>query len=172
MPPRDLDPRITALIRLKAAQLARSPSFLRRDVEDIRQELSLHVVRRMPRHDRLRASEVTYADRILTNNVTDLVRRARAQRRDQSREVPADRLPVRGLEELRTKGWGHDRHVHLRLNLYDALAMLGEDDREIALSLVEQNVAEVCRRTGRSRQAVRSAKLRVRRHLERCGVAA
>src|SRR5690349_1931990 len=80
--PSDLDQRVSEMITFRARTLARSPGFLRREEEDVAQELWLHLIERMQRHDPVRAKPQTYADRVLTSKVQDLVRRARAQRRD------------------------------------------------------------------------------------------
>jgi RNA polymerase sigma factor (sigma-70 family) len=167
----DLDPRISEMIRFKAEKLANGPAFRRGDEEDIRQDLSLHLVERMRRHDPSRSSTYTYADRVLTNKVKDLVRRAHAQRRDFSRERRLEELPPRTLDDLH----GHFSHVErqrdLRLDVTAALASLPQDDQGIALLLRDHSVAAATRLTGRSRQSVRTARGRVRKHLEACGVA-
>jgi hypothetical protein len=170
--PTDLDARIKELIRFKAKRLAGSPGFLRREEEGLRQELSLHVLDRMRRHDPARATRATYADRVLTSKVRDLVRRARAQRRDQRRVQSLEALPLRTVEELLARTLEAEHHADLRHDVPVVLAKLSDADRAVAVSLADHCVAEVTRRTGLSRQRVRSARLRARRQFENCEVAA
>ena len=160
-----LDPRSADLIRFKARQLAGRDEFLPGEQEDLEQELALHLVGRMRRYDPARASERTFADRVLTNRASGLLDHARARKRDRRREEPfVDGLPDRGLEELRERLWDAER-LDLELDLRDGLAALDEADREVAELLCVYSVAEVSRKTGLSRQRVRTICGRVREHL-------
>jgi DNA-directed RNA polymerase specialized sigma24 family protein len=62
--PRDFDPAISELIRHKARKLIGSYGFTSSDEEDLRQELTFHVIRNMKSYDPSRSSPRTFADRI------------------------------------------------------------------------------------------------------------
>jgi RNA polymerase sigma factor (sigma-70 family) len=170
MCPPELDARIEALISFKARKLARGHGFRRRDEADIEQELWLHFLKRLGQHDPKRASQYTFAERVSANKITDLIRRANAQCRDRRREQYLEELPPRTFEQIHKRTAEAQRHTELRLDLDSVLSSLSEPDHAVALDLAEHSVADVTRRTGLSRQSVRTARRRIRRHLERCGV--
>jgi RNA polymerase sigma factor (sigma-70 family) len=58
--------------------------------EDLRQDLRLHCLQRMPRFDPGRASLATFIDRVASNRASSLVARAFAQKRDCRRTVALD----------------------------------------------------------------------------------
>lgn len=76
--------------------LGRRPS--RHDLEDIEQEVSLHVWKRLTSFDPTRSDLVTFVDRIVRRKLVDLARRRRAQRRQPPTEM------LRLLEENQTSG--------------------------------------------------------------------
>lgn len=160
------------MITFRARALARSPGFLRRDEEDIAQELWLHLIERMQRHDPARAKPQTYADRVLTSKVHDLVRRARAQRRDLRRVRSLEDLPPRTAKELLARTLEAEDYADLRHDVPAILAKLTPSDRRIAEALADRPLTEVARRTGLSRQQARSTRLRIRREFEKAEVAA
>jgi len=71
---------VTALIRVKARQLVRDHLFRRSDEEDLRQELTLRLLKRARRYNPARASLHTFADRVVASLAATLVRERRRQK--------------------------------------------------------------------------------------------
>jgi DNA-directed RNA polymerase specialized sigma24 family protein len=90
---------VTALIRVKARQLVRDHLFRRSDEEDLRQELTLRLLKRARRYNPARASLHTFADRVVASLAATLVR----ERRRQKNGARLRRLP-RGPLRLRRRG--------------------------------------------------------------------
>jgi RNA polymerase sigma factor (sigma-70 family) len=166
----DLDPKLSALIRRKARILSRSYGFRVGDEEDLRQELAAHVIDKLRRHDPRRASSPTFVDRILEAKAVDLLRYVLAGKRDPRREGPLDLdSPDRDLESLRDRSWNAER-LDLGLDVWEALADLPEDVREVAGLLMIYSQSEVARMTRLSREQVRRMERRIARHLRRRGL--
>ena len=70
------------LIRRKAHQLVRHPSFSKSDRPDIEQELAMELVLKYRCFDPERARETTFIARILESKVVSLVRTRTAEKRD------------------------------------------------------------------------------------------
>lgn len=62
------------LIRVKARQLVRRPEFTACEVEDLEQELTLHILTRLDRFDPSRGSLNTYLARIVNTAIAMLIR--------------------------------------------------------------------------------------------------
>jgi RNA polymerase sigma factor (sigma-70 family) len=166
----DLDPKVAGLIRRKARLLSRSYGFRKGDEEDLRQEMAVHVIERMGRHDPRRSGRPTFVDRVLEAKAADLLRHVLARKRDRRREGPLDSdVPERGQEERRERAWSLERLV-LRLDVRDALAGLPDDLRNVAGLLTVYGQAEAARRTGLTRQQVRGTERRIERHLRERGL--
>ena len=166
----DLDPQISALIRRKARILSRSFGFKLGDEEDLRQELTLHIIEKLRRHDPKRAAVGTFVDRLLDSKAVDLLRYVLARKRNRRREEPPDAdVPDRDLEELRDKAWSLER-VELAMDVWEALADLPEELREVAALLMVYGQADVARMTRLSREQVRRMERRIARHLRQRGL--
>ena len=149
---RDLDPRLAQLIKYKVTRLTQRFGSRVGGANDLRQELSLHVVAGLQRHDPSRGSPRTLADRIVTSRSADLVRRAMAVKRDRQRERPLDVVDDGVLLG------GDDRsleRLELEADVAQVLAGLTKDLRWVAGLLMRSTEAEVIRETGLSREQVR-----------------
>jgi RNA polymerase sigma factor (sigma-70 family) len=154
------------LIRHKVGRLLGGGVFGLGDRDDLEQELALHWVLREGRYDPERASLATYASRTLDSRVIDLLRRARAAKRDRRREWRVDDVP----EDLLAVGPADQERVDLGLDVAEALAGLAGVARDVAMILTSLSEAEAVRATGMSRQRVRTAKHEIERHLRARGV--
>ena len=74
-----LEPRVVALLRRHARQLAASDHGLEQEV--VEQELAIHLHLRADQFDPDRASRATYNDRVVRRRAADLARNARAAKR-------------------------------------------------------------------------------------------
>jgi hypothetical protein len=149
-------PPIVRLIQCKAAQLVGHHGFLAADRADLQQELCMHLISRQPNYEPFRASAHTFADRVLANKVTDLVRSATAACRDQrrNRQLPTrfDAPPSNGLSPARAA---------VILDVREAVARLPQELRAVATLLMAMSEAEAARRPGYTRQRMRT----LRQHL-------
>lgn len=81
------DDYIANYIHRKARSIIRRPGFSVSDIEDIEQQLWLHLLERQEQFDPARSSFPTFANRVITNRAKDILRDRRAQRRDPMREA-------------------------------------------------------------------------------------
>ena len=77
-----LDKRSYDQLIYKSKSLVGHYGFTKEDIEDIQQELQLHLYQQMPKYDPNRSSKATFVDRILENAIRDLIRRQKSQCRD------------------------------------------------------------------------------------------
>jgi RNA polymerase sigma factor (sigma-70 family) len=167
--PRDndyFDSKLQTLIRCKVRTLAKRYVFARGQHEDLCQDLSLQVVTARQRYDAAKAQPLTFADRVTTRRISDLIAHATAACRDRCRERPL----AGGGEDLPLTGPDEQARLESALDVRDAVARLPEDLREIAVLLAEDNEAAVVRRTGLSRERVRGMVRRIRQHFAALGL--
>jgi DNA-directed RNA polymerase specialized sigma24 family protein len=82
-----LNPKITELLRAKARRAAKLPGFTISDVPDIKQDLWLHVLKRMSCYDPCRSSPETFASRLADNYIASMARASRALKRSGTSSV-------------------------------------------------------------------------------------
>jgi DNA-directed RNA polymerase specialized sigma24 family protein len=75
------DPKIDRLLLMKARKAARLPGFTASDVPDIKQDLWLHLLRRLSCYDHARSSPETFASRVSDNCIASMARAQQALKR-------------------------------------------------------------------------------------------
>jgi RNA polymerase sigma-70 factor (ECF subfamily) len=132
------------------------------DPSDLVQETLLKAHRAFPEFRGASEEElVAWLRRILARQLTDLMRRLRANRRDVAREQPLDGLLRDKLHDMATTSFtspsGLAQRRELGVVLADALAQLSPARREVIVlrNLEELDWPEVARRMGKSQAAVR-----------------
>ena len=83
----DLDRYTSDLIRIKARRLIGNYGFIRDDLEDLVQDITLDVLERLPKYDASRASLRTFIDRIVSHKITDIIRNRHRLKRDYRRNA-------------------------------------------------------------------------------------
>ena len=163
-----IDPRIVRCVRHHAARVrAALPGM---EIEDVEQELMLHVHRRLSRFDATRGSLRTFVDRIARNCAANLLQSARSERRGSGVEVlslDAHRLAIcrrRGAAaRVRRRGVAlREPHVgyapedllNLRIELWRVFDRLPPALRSCFLGLFDNTVTDAARRTGVSRSTL------------------
>jgi len=73
-------------IRHRARQLARTEGFAAQDIEDIRQDLIVDLLERLPKFDPAKATCNTFVARIIDRKVATLIRDRSCEKRDPRRE--------------------------------------------------------------------------------------
>jgi DNA-directed RNA polymerase specialized sigma24 family protein len=162
----DLDPRIASMIRYKVRRLVGLHGFTKGDEKDLRQELAMHVVRGLKRHDPRRSSAVTYADRIVASKIATIIQSRAAQKRDRRVEKRIDDAPESALSD----GAEAMDQFALVVDVQHAISRLSPELRPIAILFMKFAEAEVVRRTGMSRQKVRGLQMRIRQSFESMGL--
>jgi DNA-directed RNA polymerase specialized sigma24 family protein len=135
------------------------PSNLRRDME---QEGLLELWRKRQAYDARRGCWRRFAEAIIANKVTSLVRRMRSQRSGLFREDPLEL--VAGLA-------APNDHVDLRTDVARVLAGVSQFNRNVAVCLVTHSPTETCRRLGVSRATIYRAIARLRLAFTAAGLA-
>lgn len=163
-PPTDIDPEARELVRHKAGRMVGTNGFRKADLPDLRQELSLAAHVASTKYDPRRADPVTFYATVIEHKATDLARRQTAKKRDRRRE---SRIESSLDSCLLVDPWPAS---HVVADVRQAVASLRPGDREVALALAEHTVMDLARRPGQSRQRVRGACGRIRRHLAERGL--
>jgi RNA polymerase sigma factor (sigma-70 family) len=162
----EFDPAIAELIRHKVRKLIGNYGYTGSDEEDLRQELTFHVIRNMKSFDASRSSPRTFADRIVTSKIASILEHRTAAKRDKRREQPL-------TDEQRRVIAGSERSTDqkdLAIDVRAAMESLPADLCAIATLFMSHNEAEVVRRSGLSRQQVRTARERIAQHLRDMGL--
>jgi len=173
------------LIKRKAAQLVGRAGLTATDRKDVEQELSLDVLRRMPKFDPERGSFEAFVLRVVDNCVATILAARKAAIRDYRRcrqslsksiedgeggrveraqtfdaEQYMRRSASRSEEELRD----------LRLDLAEAEKALPPELRELSERLRRETPTEIARVTGVPRSTVYEAIARIRKRFRRHGL--
>lgn len=160
-----------------ASRLMGSYGFTADDWGDLRQDMLLDCLRRLPRYDAARGTWQGFVRRVIRNRVCVLV--SQQARRRQFEQLEGDGEQVDRSEALAPQACRH-RHgprtpgqhfgLELRLDIQRVLAGLPEPLRVVAAQLGETTVADICRRTGRSRSSVNHMVLRIRSAFRKAGI--
>lgn len=155
------DPLAASTVRRHARDLVRSGAIPQGDLEDAEQDLMVHALAKMDRHDRRLGMPSVYLDRIVRSKARNIVQERRAARRDPERRAAglehglslnhweADYIDEETIRAVTpTTGRSHVEDLHLRIDLEGVLASLPEDQRALANALREKSVADVARELG------------------------
>ena len=156
------DEKVARIIRLKAKRLIESAEFKEGERKDIEQELHLQWLLRQSRFDPTRGELETFADVVLNNAIRTMIEERRAAKRDYrlctcSLDDPIDVQGEKGMTLHETydqddyfqatgrKNQPQRELDDLRLDIRRALRRLSPSQRELALRLRTQTVAEAAR---------------------------
>jgi DNA-directed RNA polymerase specialized sigma24 family protein len=127
----------------------RLPTDFRRDLT---QEAFLELWRKRAAYDPSRGGERTFAERVIANRMTSVVRSMHSARSGQFREDSLDDVP----------GLTAPNDADLRLDVWCVLARASHFDRRVAVYLIEHSPTETSQGLGVSRAAVYRAIGRLR----------
>ena len=142
--------RLAAVRAATIATLYRLPRDFRRDLE---QECLLELWRKRSSYDPKRGSWRTFAERVVANRMTSLMRRLHSERSGHLREEPMANL--RGIE-------APSEDSDLRTDVLRILAGVSTFDRNVALNLVDYSAIETSQRLRVSRATIYRAIGRLR----------
>ncbi len=184
-----LDARTLRLIRRKARQLIGKYGFTPDDRDDIEQELTLDLLRRLPHFDPARSRLEDFIARRLDNAVARLIEHRRALKRDcpfdlcslyevaaRSEEGEVLHAELAQEDALRTLSGttrrSPEEETDLRTDLARALALMSPEQRAICRALLHSdlNKKQLAKRLGISRDTLYERLREIRRICERLGL--
>ena len=156
------------LVHHKAWQLVGKAGYTQDDVDDIKQDLIVDLLERLPQFDPAKATCNTFAARLVDRRIANLLRDRQAQMRDYRREVCSLNDGVKAYENepvQRSSTISQDEHdirtgkyqrpaeerEHLRMDVDGLLADLPEELRQAARLLQSHSIASAAREMGVSR---------------------
>jgi RNA polymerase sigma factor (sigma-70 family) len=165
------DPRFNeadaAIIKRKAKRLAGHYGYRISDVEDIEQDLAMHVFQQTHRHEPGRGSREKFVSKVAKNKLLNLIEKHTAKKRDRRRDVPADDV---GEGALLDGGIAPDR-IDLVIDVREAIARLPEDLRQVAVLRQQHSEKELEGLLNLTRAQVRGRLQRLERLLREAGLA-
>lgn len=175
------------LIQYKAQQLIGRYGFVKADRSDLEQELTAHVLKRLPRYDAHRSSRETFISRIIDRKVASMIRYQRAATRDYRRlRVPA--LAVEARDQRSPPAFAHagdlqvDRRfvqsehnastefIDVALDIAAVKDALDPISRRVCDQLPFASIAEISRRLQLPRAAVSAHVMNIRRRFIAAGI--
>lgn len=151
----------TTLIERKVASLARSWGLSPADADDVRQEIYLDLLERLPRHDSAKSPITLFVSACVHRKIYNLVRGMLAHRRcpvrDSVERMDEDLAATGALIDTSAADLAGDRERHLRdlrVDLAAATRDLTCEEQELLQDLMSESVSDIARRTGRTRKMV------------------
>jgi len=184
-----LDDDMEKAIRIYSRRLIATAGFTEQDLDDIRQEMRLELMRRLPSFNPRRAKRSTFIARVLERKGGQLVRHRNAEKRDFRREkhslndsiADGDGRKVMRVQLLSDA----DRSHHMKRSAGSpiercirreafavAKACLTESQRMICERLMHVSRVQMCRETGMSPRELREQIRQIRQCLEHTGLRA
>ncbi len=173
-------------IRIKSLSLVGTSGFTNDDLDDIRQELTLDLLNRIPDYDPEKSAFNTFISGIVDNGIAAMIEARSAAKRDWRKlntslnvDVPdsenewIEQIQIVSREDL---PWNDgetpdspfdkcDRNITLR----DAIAILPPRQRELCLLLTQMNISDISSEMGMSRPALYRMIARIRKKLLESG---
>jgi hypothetical protein len=180
-----LDPLAVNRVRERAQDLVRTGAIPEADLEDAEQELMLHALKHVGKHDAGRGKASIYYDRIVSSKARHIAERHRAQRRAPEREAlgleyglelsPRDLDP--GLideQTIRRIGPEPAREATettaLRIDVRRVVERLSPDLQRICRSLIDGRIKDIVAESGVSRAALDVKLAAIRTAFEEAGL--
>lgn len=156
------------LVHHKARQLVGKAGYTQDDVDDIKQDLIVDLLERLPQFDPAKATYNTFVARLVERKISNLLRDRKAQMRDHRREVcslndgikacenePVQRSTTISQDEhdIRTGKYQRpaEEREHLRMDMDALLADLPDELQRAARLLQSHSLTQAARAMGVSR---------------------
>lgn len=154
------------IIRQKARKLGGHFGFRAGDVDDIQQEIALHVFPRTGQHDPSRGTRGGFVSSMADNRVVNIIEHRTAKRRDNRRDVRIGD----GQDHLVMDHATTPDRIDAQIDVQDALWALTPELSQIAVRRVTESEAEIASAMGLTRAAVRHRLELIRRHFKEWGL--
>ncbi len=157
----ELTPYALTLIHRKARRLVGKAGFHSGDLGDIKQELIVGLLERLPKFDPAKAAYNTFVSRVVDRKIANMLRDRRAEVRDHRREVcslndeidtgeddPIQRLSLMSQDDLdlRADRRTDEQCAHLRIDVQTMLTELPPPLRRAAKLLQTLSITDVARK--------------------------
>lgn len=150
------DPRYTPddaeIIKRKAKRLVGHYGYRTADVEDLQQELALHVFPRTRLHQPERGSREGFIGTVASNKIRNVIEQRTAQKRDQRHDVRIDDVGEGAVID----GTIAQERIDQQIDVREALRRMPADLREIALLRAEHTEKELGKLLHLTRAQVRT----------------
>ena len=184
---RALDAYALACIKHKAYQLVGQAGLTADDLEDLEQELTIHLFERLPKFDSTRGAFSTFVDRVVDHKAADILDARFAARRDcrifvgsiddtvrlrEGGEVPIMDLDLEDAVHVQRGISAPSPHAEaeFRINLERAMAALTPEQRDLCRRLLTATIAEISAATGVPRPTLYDRLRQIRVAFERAGL--
>jgi len=174
-------------IRYRASQMVGKHGFIEDDFDDLRQQLMVEVLQRLPRFNSGRAPIKIFISTLIDNRLASLIKHQEAQCRDHRRVERSldDRVPGEdgdwttfgdGITEddarsrLGRAGRSDHERVDLALDMALVLSQLDEGDRQLCLELQVKTALEISRETGIRRSGIYERIAEIRKKFIQAGL--
>ena len=147
---------------VRAAKIVALYGLPNDDRQDLKQEALLELWRKSPMFDARRASWRTFAERVVANRMTSLMRNVHSARCGHGKDEP--------LSNLGRLLPGPDNSFDLRIEVRRVLAGMARFDQAVAQSLIDYSAVETGHRLGVSRATVYRAMGRLREAFAEVGL--
>jgi len=175
------------LIRCKARQLVGKAGLTWNDVEDLEQELILHLLERLPKFDPEVAARTTFVAHVVERKISNILRDRMREKRDGRRElgslndlieddegetivrahtIDQDATDIRMGRRNRTC----EEEARLRLDVSLLLSALPDDLHPVAQELLQKTITEAAESLGMPRTTLYYAIKRLRPLFEKAGL--
>jgi len=170
------------LIRIKSRKLIGKAGFIPDDLEDIRQEIILDLLQRLPNYDPAKSSRHTFINDLIDNRITDMVREKIALKRDyqaepQSLDAAVGGFIASGAVTKKELPWNRGMKMmsefeifEMRQDIIRVLEKLPPNLREICFRLLSDNICTVAEETGIPKATLIGHLKKIRNHFEISGL--
>lgn len=155
------DPTTLNLIDRKVNALARTWGVSASQVDDIRQDIYLDLLERLPQHDPEKSPVALFISACVHRKIYNVIRHELAQRNGPVRdsiERMEDEMATTGarieISAADAAGEREDRLRDLRIDLAAATKSLTDEEKELMQDLMSESIAIIARRTGRTRKMI------------------
>jgi len=184
-----LDEEAEKAIRIHSRALVGTAGFAEQDLDDIRQEMRLEVITRLPKFDPRRAQRNTFITRIIERKARQLIRHRKAEKRDRRHEAYSLDATVKDAEgrgvarqQLLSESDQTRRVMRrarlpqyrrsLRENVAHAVAALPEEEQAFCRLVQRVGLERLRREMVISPRELDAQVKRIRRHLTQAGMLA
>ena len=154
------------VIRIKSRNLIGKAGFLPDDLEDIRQEIILDLLQRLPKYDPSKSSRHTFINDLVDNKIANLIEEKNAALRDYHNsparlDEPANTNPIPTLDyesatenvSLRDGVMSDFELFELREDIIRMLEKLPPHLRDVCIRLLQDNICTVAKEAPEPRTA-------------------
>ena len=172
----ELDDYTYETIHYKVEQLIGNYGFTDDDYDDLTQELTVAILRRLPAFRADRAEYNTFVSRVIDWKVIDLIRHQTSEKRDyrceayslneqvagpENKPVPRFAMMEQDEGDIRIGKYKHTatERLELQLDVESVLADLPDELRQVAMMLQEKTITQVAQELGMPRTTFRNTYL-------------